>query len=212
MIFSRSSVKNVRNQGFTLLEMMVVLVIVSLISVLLMQGCSFATGLQERIRAQLVKVENLELKEQWFRVVTRSLIREDNMEDGVFEGDLEHFSGTTLQPLRNGVGLPTKIAWRLVYEGDRTLLQYSEGNDDPVTMLVLPNQRQSFKYLATDGVFHDVWPPEDDASVPGFSRRRNSNSSPLPRGIVMMPENSDSDMFWYVSISDKTQPLPDFAL
>ena len=209
MTFSSSSINQARNRGFTLLEMMVVLVIVSLISVLLMQGFSFVMGLQERIRAQLTKVENLELKEQWFRVVTRSLIREDNAEEGVFEGDLEHFSGTTLQPLRNDVGLPTKIAWRLVYEGDRTILQYSEGNDDPVTMLVLPNQRQNFKYLATDGEFHDVWPPDE---VAGFSRNRNAESSPLPKGIVMMPESGDADLFWYVSISDNTQPLPDFAL
>lgn len=212
MIFSSSLVKNHKNQGFTLLEMMVVLVIVSLISVLLMQGFSFVMGLQERIRAQLIKVENLELKEQWFRVVTRSLIREDNVDEGGFEGDLEHFSGTTLQPLRNDVGLPTKIAWRLVYEGDRTILQYSEGNDDPVTMLVLHNQRQNFKYLAPDGVFHDVWPPDDNTGVARFSRNRNGDSSPLPRGVVMIPESGDADVFWYVSISDNTQPLPDFAL
>ncbi|WP_334021624.1 PulJ/GspJ family protein [Alteromonas sp. S015] len=200
-------------RGFTLLEMMVVLVIVSLISVLLMQGFSFVIGLQERIRVQLVTVQNVELKEQWFRLVTRAIIREDTAPDDRFQGDNNQFSGTTLQPLHNKLGVPTQVQWRIEYDGENTSLFYSEADEEPIRIISWRGREQSFQYLDEEGVFHDEWPPEDSLMPAAFSNASNSSkSSPLPNGILLSGEQGESGYFWYVSISDNSEPLPDFAL
>lgn len=199
--------------GFTLLEMMVVLVIVSLISVLLMQGFSFVMGLQERIRIQLVTVQNVELKEQWFRLVTRAIIREDTAQEDRFQGDNTQFSGTTLQPLHNTLGVPTQVQWRIEYDGENTSLFYSEADEEPIKIISWRGREQSFQYLDDQGVFHDEWPPEDALTPAAFSNSsNNAQSLPLPNGILLADEQGESGYFWYVSISDNSEPLPDFAL
>lgn len=200
-------------RGFTLLEMMVVLVIVSLISVLLMQGFSFVTGLQERIRLQLVTVQNVELKEQWFRLVTRAIIREETTPEDRFQGDNNQFSGITLQPLHNKLGIPTQVQWRIEYDGENTSLFYSEADEEQIRIISWRGQEQSFQYLDDEGVFHDEWPPEDALMPAAFSNSSTSSKpSPLPVGILLAGEQGVGGYFWYVSISDNSEPLPDFAL
>lgn len=197
-------------RGFTLLEMMVVLVIVSLISVLLMQGFSFVVGLQERIKNQLVNVQNVELKEQWFRLVVRSVVREKREDSFPFEGEKDRFYGISIQPLKQSIGIPTYIEWSIKYDDGNSTLYYIESDSEPVQILVWKDAEHTFKYLDGSGDFYDSWPPS--ASEGGRYTPSTNESYPLPKGIAIIDATAKNKYFWYVSISDNTDPLPDIPL
>lgn len=200
-------------RGFTLLEMMVVLVIVSLISVLLMQGFGFVVGLQERIRTQLVKVQNIELKEQWFRLVVRSIIREEREGNPSFKGETDRFAGTSIQPLGQQIGTPTSIEWLIKYNGEISILYYVESDSEPIKIMAWRNSEQVFRYLDESGNLYDSWPPDALEGIGKYSTSSVEDESyPLPEGVFLLDTKAEQKYFWYVSISDNTEPLPDIPL
>ncbi len=201
-----------RNRGFTLLEMMVVLVLVSLITVLLMQGFSFVVGLQERIRQQLVQIQDIELREQWFRSVVRSFHRGRNADDAQFTGNSEQFSGLVLQPLINDTGMPTKVYWAIERDGSEFILTYQEDQLEPATIMRWTTESPEFRYMDDSGNLTNTWPPNiSDAGLP-FGLFESQRSQALPKGVVLFDTNEQARLFWYVSISSNTLPEVDFAL
>ncbi|WP_164084631.1 PulJ/GspJ family protein [Alteromonas flava] len=201
-----------RMRGFTLLEMMVVLVLVSLITVLMMQGFSFVTGLQERIRKQLVQVQDVELREQWFRVTVRSMHRGRKSDDAQFTGDRNEFSGLTLQPLIQHLGLPTKVTWYLEPQQDKTTLFYSEVDHEPIPIMTWQNARPEFRFLDAQGELQSSWPDDNRGTGLPFDLFENPANTALPQGVAIIDDSSESVLFWYVSISNNTLPEVDPAL
>lgn len=200
------------NKGFTLLEMMVVLVLVSLITVLLMQGFSFVVGLQERIRQQLVQIQDTELREQWFRAVVRSFHRGRSTDDAQFVGSAEQFSGLVLQPLINDTGMPTKVYWAIERDGSEFILTYQEEQLEPATIMRWSTESPEFRYMDDSGNLTATWPPTAaDAALP-FGLFESQRGQALPKGIVLFDTNEQTRLFWYVSISSNTLPEVDFAL
>lgn len=205
-LFGKSS------KGFTLLEMMVVLVLVSLITVLLMQGFGFVVGLQERIRQQLVQIQDIELREQWFRVVTRSYHRGRPSDQSAFTGSPTQISGLTLQALHNDVGLPTKVQWAIENQGAVSILTYAEENKAPITIMRWTTEMPEFRFMDSTGELNETWPPEAaDSSLP-FGLFQTQNSEALPKGIVLFDASEQTHLFWYVSISSNTLADVDYAL
>lgn len=200
-----------RSAGFTLLEMMVVLLLVSLISVLLMQGFSYVIGIQERLRNQLVKIQNTELKEHWFRLVTRSFHYSRNADGADFKGSPTELSGLVLQPLNGMPGVPTKVKWSLQEDGDQTILYYQQAAEPAVPIIQWREVQPEFRYLNTNGDFVSNWPQdEDDASL--LFNFAGPTAQPLPKGVVIMDTSQTSQFFWYVSITSNAIKEPDFAL
>ncbi|MBT0585048.1 PulJ/GspJ family protein [Alteromonas oceanisediminis] len=203
--------RNKKNDGFTLLEMMVVLVLVSLITVLLMQGFSFVVSLQERIRQQLVLIQNIELREQWFRLVVRSYHRGRDADNDSFTGESDVFSGLALQPLNGQIGMPTNITWRINNEQKRSILTYQEAQYEPVEVMSWTSEKPEFRYIDADGEVSKSWPP-DELNVSASDVFQNRSASALPKGVVIIDTNEEYALFWYVSISSNTPPEVDFAL
>ena len=204
---SRKSTK-----GFTLLEMMVVLVLVSLITVLLMQGFGFVVGLQDRIRQQLVQIQDLELREQWFRIVVRSLHRGRTSDQSTFTGDPTQISGLTLQPLSSDTGLPTKVQWILENDGTDSVLTYIEENNEPIALMRWTTEAPEFRYMDSTGTLNETWPPDAaDSSLP-FGLFQTQSTEVLPKGIVLFDSSEQTRLFWYVSISSNTLADVDYAL
>ncbi|MFC3093082.1 prepilin-type N-terminal cleavage/methylation domain-containing protein [Alteromonas sediminis] len=201
-------------RGFTLLEMMVVLILVSLITTLMMQGFSFVMGLQERIRTQLVQVKDTELREQWFRLTVRALHRGRPNDNASFTGDEQSFSGLTLQPLFAQTGLPSNIEWRLEAEGGRTQLLYAEDEQPAVPIMTWMEEEPVFRYLDDKGQLSDRWPADlSDNGLP-FEAFFNQTApkQALPSGVVLMDASKDTPLFWYVSISSNALPTVDDSL
>lgn len=160
--------------GFTLLEMLVVLLIAGMAMALTVQ----ALGQYRRAHASATASERAgrayRLGESWWRDSVRALVAApvtvdtatdfdiDALKDRpspVFAGRSDGFSGLTLAPVLAGQGVPVVQRWQVapgpagtevleLYEQDRRLL------------LSLPGQGGlRFHYLDEDGQVHRQWPP-----------------------------------------------------
>ncbi|MFZ1643035.1 MAG: type II secretion system protein, partial [Candidatus Contendobacter sp.] len=116
--------------GFTLLEMLVTLTIVSLLTVLLMQGLLYALQLRARMLEQQQRRQAAVLQEHWFRASSAALAPGKANGPDVFSGDRTGFRGLSLAPLLGDRGAPARIEWRLEPEAAGVALRYRQSGDE----------------------------------------------------------------------------------
>lgn len=161
-----------RAHGFTLLEMLVVLLIAGIALALASQ----ALGQYQRAHTRAIASERLgreqRLSELWFRDSVRGLFPaattaeargsvrfgKDDANAPAFRGDADGFEGVTLAPVLGQQGAPAAQSWRIARAPGIAALQLEESGKTLV--LALPRARDMrFHYLGPDGKLQDRWPP-----------------------------------------------------
>src|SRR5690606_26465244 len=127
MYLSRHASHAARQQGFTLLEMIVVLLLVGMISAMLMQGFIYVAGIFSSVERRQQHWQQQTLQRSWLQESVRSLTNgvEGPLAEGhFFNGDEQGFTGLALHGLSyaGGVGRPTRIQWQLVPDEQQGLL------------------------------------------------------------------------------------------
>jgi len=147
-------------RGFTLVEMLVVLLIVGMVSGLLFDGTAQLMGMQARLERQLTRLRGEALRADWLRQVVQGL--QPDYEDGkqIFKGSPRGFSGLTTNALSAGYGAPEPFAVTLAHNAAQNsmLLGYGNGRNASVLMS-WPGNRGRFLYLDDRGEAHEDWPP-----------------------------------------------------
>lgn len=146
--------------GFTLVEVLVVLIMVGLISGVLFQALERAYRLQSRFGAELFKVQHGQMAADWYRQTVQGLYPDQPDGKNLFRGDAGGFSGLSNNPLDEDYGAPTPIAWKIKsnQQDGGTELTYIDGQRE--TPVLLWRGRQAhFIYLDELQVRHDSWPP-----------------------------------------------------
>ena len=139
-----------RVRGFTLMEMMVVLVLISLTTALLFEALGSFRQANARIAARTADQRESALALAWLQDSVAGL-RADREQP--FEGDREQLSGLSLSPLGGGAGAPASIVWRL----DERSLHYRQGEAAALTITL--TGFRGFGYLDAEGKPHSQWPP-----------------------------------------------------
>lgn len=160
--------------GFTLLEMLVVLLIAGMALALTTQALGQYQRAHSRASASEQAGREYRLSESWFRDSVRALSpvpdtalpgvdtlggSSSDEHAGVFEGSSDGFTGLTLAPVLAGQGAPVVQAWRVVAGpvGTDVLELQEEGRH---LLLSLPGMgRLQLHYLDDAGEVHDRWPP-----------------------------------------------------
>jgi prepilin-type N-terminal cleavage/methylation domain-containing protein len=156
-----NSPKPSNDHGFTLLEMLVVLLITSLIFVLLMEALNQVFHMQTRLETRNEGSIDEELAAVWLRDAVAGLQPDQRLAPHVFRGDAHRIEGITTNPVsaQRG-GVPTVIS--LSIESDRlkgeSFLRYEDG-ETRVTLLSKPIDDMRFRYLGDGGDAFDDWPP-----------------------------------------------------
>jgi general secretion pathway protein J len=152
-----------RPAGFTLLEMLVVMLIAGMALVLTTQ----ALGQYQRAHTRAIASERAgreqRSSEAWFRDAVRGLqaLPQDSAAPAgpMFEGDARGFHGTTLAPVLQGQGIPAAQRWRIV-AGPAGYERLEVEEDGTTIALVLPpSSAMRLHYLDAKGALHDRWPP-----------------------------------------------------
>jgi prepilin-type N-terminal cleavage/methylation domain-containing protein len=151
-----------RPSGFTLVEVLVVLLITALVATLLFQALAQTYRLQARFGEQLTQSQGGTMRVDWYRQLLQGL-------QANFSDSTKKFSGTSQSLEGLSSSAPSVVggamAWiRLDIASDESpglgghLKLVTNGQE--VKLLSWPmGQRAEFAYLDEEGVEHDQWPP-----------------------------------------------------
>jgi prepilin-type N-terminal cleavage/methylation domain-containing protein len=173
--------------GFTLVEMLVVLLIVGMVSGLLFDGAAQLMGMQARLERQLTKLRGEAMRADWLRQVVQGL--QPDYADGkqIFKGSPRGFSGLTTNALSSGYSALQPFEVTLTHDkaSNRMVLRYGNvSNTSALNTSVLlswPGERGSLRYLDDRGGAHEQWPPSLGLSpqVPsGIALEAESDGAP----------------------------------
>ena len=154
-------------RGFTLLEMMVVLVLVGMISAMLMQGFIYVAGIFSSVERRQQHWQQQMLQRTWLQESVRSLtngVEGSLAQPYFFNGDEQGFTGLALHGLSyaGGVGRPLRVQWQLEHDDEHGLrLLYREiklhqsvanADDNPwYTVARWPRAQGEFRYFSQSG-------------------------------------------------------------
>jgi general secretion pathway protein J len=190
--------KSIAESGFTLLEILVVLVLVALVSTIIMQGFYFATSVQARIKKQLIEAQTGSLQENWFRETVRSVQPSFDKSKNALTGTATELKGVSLTTLYGQTGIPAITTWKLKSTGTTSSLYYKINTRPEIKVATWNSTEVKFKYADAQGELHPTWPPND-------------KTSGLPKGVLISTPPRSQGFAWYVAISNtKTIDLYSF--
>lgn len=178
------SVRGARRSGFTLMEMLVTLVLISFATMLMFQMLGSYRIANERVRGQAGLIDRNALFQAWFRDSVHGLYAAPNLH---FVGDPATFTATTLNPLYAPEGSPVKIGWALREgAGGAAEIVYSEDGRERWRLPLQGGGEVEFAYFDPAWRETDVWPPklgkvnpEALPAVVGLMRRFEAGDRPL---------------------------------
>lgn len=187
--------------GFTLLEMLVVLLISSLISMLLMQGLTLVLHLRSQFINQIDDLQRGAVQEYWFRSSSAALFPDADNAEYVFNGDKDKFYGLTLAAINADVGQPLPFKWELTREYAMSKLYYYPNLMTKPTekwlIMHWASEIGAFQYLDADGKWHNSWQQSE------FGYRQPQ----LPQAILFTAQRRQQPIQWLVNvIGVKDQP------
>lgn len=151
-------------QGFTIIEMLIVMVIVALISGILVTAFERVLDVRTRLVVFLDGTDTPNLIAGWFRGSVEGLMAD--LKDGAdrFSGAPRRMIGLSVAPIGGPPGVPTRITWEIAYDPatDRTYLRYQSANHAQLTIASWPKDRGGFQYCDPDLSCYRSWPPPAD--------------------------------------------------
>jgi prepilin-type N-terminal cleavage/methylation domain-containing protein len=170
--------------GFTLIEMLVVLIIVAMISAIVVTSYQRILDIRVRLAAFLDGVDAPTMIAGWFRGSVEGLIADQKGGADVFAGTSQRFTGLSVAAIDGTAGVPTRIDWELAFDpvASRTALSYRR--DDRAAMMVAswPGDRGQLRYCDPRLVCSAYWPP---ANQLGSQQLGTGTASQLPALIIL---------------------------
>jgi len=153
-------------RGFTLFEVLVVLVITGLMGAVLMQGFSIVLGTRLTVNATIENLQETILTKNIPLDPLRGLLPDYTSNPNQFSGQARTLSGQTLRPLLSPHGAPTPFKMSMDFDSGRniTTLVYEEPGRGRASLAQWAGSTQSFKYRDIEGVWQPVWPPPTSVS------------------------------------------------
>ena len=151
-----------RQQGLTLMELLVALVLVALLATLIVQGVAFFGVSYDAVKRNQRDATHAALRQRWFVSSVRGILPY-GVEARAFKGDAAGFETMTLQPLNGEPGMPTFVRWEVIADGPWSVVAYAEDGmteDEAVSWRVLESEAGdlAFQYADAASQWHDRWP------------------------------------------------------
>jgi prepilin-type N-terminal cleavage/methylation domain-containing protein len=156
-----------KDEGFTLVEVVVALVILVLIGGIVMSSFNAILSVRTRLGAYLEASEAPTLVAGWFRDSVGGLIAQPGKGDDRFTAQRRRLSGLSVAPIAGHAGVPTTVTWSLSFDeaAGRTYLHYAAGDDPPMAVASWPGDRGRFAYCDAELACGDTWPPPGAANA-----------------------------------------------
>ena len=153
-------------RGFTLFEMIVVVMITGLIGAVLMQGFGIVLATRLSVTNTIANLQSIILNKNIPIDPLRGLLPDYKKNPNQFRGQARALSGQTLRPLLSPAGAPTAFKMTMDYDTvhDTTTLIYEEPGRTKAELAHWPGSDQSFKYRDLGGNWVPAWPPQASTS------------------------------------------------
>lgn len=180
--------------GFTLMETLVMLMLVSMAATLMFQMLAGYQAAQRRVAGQAELLDRSALVHAWFVETARGL---HPSRVTPLKGEPDTFSGETLNPLLATPGAPTRFTWALETVEGETRLVYSEGGKTQWSLPLRDAAEARFAYAAPDGRLHDQWPPA------------LGQQQALPTALALMIGSGPAERVWLAAVLGPLEPRMD---
>lgn len=188
-------------RGFTLMEMLAVLTLVSLLGTLLVQALGFFAARYDAVKRSQREAGAVALAQHWFATAVGGIVPV-GVRERKFRGDGSTFAGTTLQPLAGASGVPAEVRWT-VARGTSSVVYREHGLAAAAGEIAWPlrvpgEDSLSFQYADAQGRWHDEWPvPEAPLEwTPSLIRLIGSERAGAPRTV------------WIARVEAASYPMP----
>lgn len=156
----RQSLRQGYQLGFTLIEVLVVMILLALIGGVLFQALERAYNLQQRFGTTLFSVQQGQMASDWFRQSVQGLYPDYAKGAHVFQGGPREFSGLSTSSLNADYGTPTHVTWKLHTDTASNTIELSyQDTGEPTTILHWVGKQAQFIYFDDQQQAHDTWPP-----------------------------------------------------
>ncbi len=189
----------VHARGFTLLEVIVTLVIVSLLITVLMQMLSHALGVRTRLLHYQERARVAFLQEGWFRDTIASAQLDDSDGKPAIQGtalSVDYIASTPL--FAEGMG---RVRWFLRNnDGGELSLYYADARTPDREIVPGPLQDAGFAYLDRSQQWHDDW-VSDPLQPPASGQADAVEPRLMPRVIRFQATTPNGRIYWLVPIA-----------
>ncbi len=152
--------------GFTLVETLVSLVIISLLSTLIFQVIGHFSRTQGKLLTTGQETLETYRAETWFRESVGAATPAISDRDHPLSGDEMRFAFTTINALTEISGKPKVAFWQIEQTGfDETLVYGESGGRTWQVLKGLERGRSYLEYIDHEGASHSVWPPEEETGL-----------------------------------------------
>ncbi|MCG5500814.1 PulJ/GspJ family protein [Ectothiorhodospira lacustris] len=160
-----------RQGGLTLLEMLVTLVLFATVSTLLWQALGTVARLEERLGESRLFAAQQALRAQWVSQALSGLMSGARQDPLRPEGDARQLRAYSTHPPWPGSSGPEAMRLWLESDGDGGTRLLAQPVHQPERIWPVWHWQGSgaFRYLDTDGRWHDQWPP-DSGDHPALPR------------------------------------------
>ncbi len=186
-----------RVSGFSLLEAIVTLVIVSLLVTVLMQALSHALSLRTRLLRFQSEARVDFLQEAWFRETVAGAQVDLGDAFGGIEGTSQSLAYATPAPLvADGMA---RVRWWIAPGGQGgASLHYADSATTDLVIVAGPLEQAEFSYMDHQGEWHREWQPEKDAD------------EAMPQLVRFEARTGRGTLYWLVPLV--TDPRPPESL
>ena len=190
--------------GFSLLEILVTLTIISITSALLFQTLLSQVQLTSRVETASLNASRAIIRSAGFQDVIKGLVPSWPEEiDTRFVATDAQISGLTSQSLLSSRKALTPFQMRI--SGDPSIITYSE-HGQTITLGQF-SELARFSYLGADGDWYPQWPPEKTPDFGAFDDSLSYKTPPLPIAVRIQTE-TQADLDWISQLDWQAAALP----
>lgn len=180
------------------MEVLVVMVLITMITSLLIQGFSYMLQARQRLTVHLRSDQIHRLQSHWIHSLISGLAPAPDSDPPPFSGTATQMKGLSISTLTAPMGVPRHFSLSITEDETWQLLVY-EQTPDSAQKTAWPLGRwksdsSGFSYLDRTGIWHDKWPLD------------NPTGYQLPTAIRIMVPRRSRDLQWIVSIPGRRNP------